>query len=172
MSVTDDLHQTVEQVEAAASHFITGDPAPYKACWSHADDVTIMGGWGAYEKGWEQVGLRLDWAAGRFRGGQTTYEPLTMGMSGDLAYAISIERGEACVAELEEVSPLALRVSPLGIWLFWAMFLFRLSVPTMGKPRDLVQYPGSSLACPTQLFLRAGVTNPDSGLYRLLQSNL
>lgn len=121
MSVADDLHQTVEQVEAAASHFIKGDPAPYKACWLHADDVTIMGGWGAYEKGWEQVGLRLDWAAGRFRGGQTTYEPLTMGMSGDLAYAIGIERGEACVAELEEVSPIALRVTHIlrreeGVW--------------------------------------------------------
>ena len=85
MSRTDDLHETVEPVETAVSHFITGDPAPYKACWSRADDVTIMGGWGAYEKSWEQVGPRLDWAAGRFRGGQTTYEALAMGLSGDLA---------------------------------------------------------------------------------------
>jgi len=40
-----------------------------KALWSHAADVTIFGGWGAYEQGWEQVGPRLDWAAARFRGG-------------------------------------------------------------------------------------------------------
>ncbi len=51
----------------------------------------------AYEQGWEQVGPRLDWAAARFHGGQFTYESLAMGMSGDLAYAIGIERGEAHV---------------------------------------------------------------------------
>ncbi len=121
MSAADDFHQTVEQVEAAASHFITGDAAPYKAWWSHADDLTILGGWGASEKGWEQVGPRLDWAAGRFGGGQTTYEPLAMGMSGDLAYAIGIERGEARVAGSEQVSPIALRVTHIlrreeGAW--------------------------------------------------------
>ncbi len=46
MFVSDDLHRTVEQVEAASNHFMTGDSAPFKACWSHVDDVTIMGGWG------------------------------------------------------------------------------------------------------------------------------
>ena len=30
------------------------------------DDVMIMGAWGAYEKGWAEVGPRYDWAAARF----------------------------------------------------------------------------------------------------------
>ncbi len=60
MSIPDDFHQTLQQVKTANQHFLAGDPTPYKACWSHADDVTIFGGWGAHEKGWEQVGPRLD----------------------------------------------------------------------------------------------------------------
>jgi hypothetical protein len=52
--------------------------------------VTMCGGFGAYEKGWEQVGSRLDWAAAAFREGHSTIEMLAMGVSGDLAYAVSI----------------------------------------------------------------------------------
>ena len=50
--------------------FVAGDPEPYKAGWSHADDVSIFGGWGAYERGWDAVAARLDWAASRYRGGE------------------------------------------------------------------------------------------------------
>ena len=121
MLAADELRQAVDRVEAAASHFITGDSAPYKAGWSYADDVTIFGGWGGYEKGWEQVDPRLDWAAGCFRGGYLTYEPLAVGMSGDLAYAVGIERGEAHVAGSEDISSMTLRVTHIfrreeGIW--------------------------------------------------------
>ena len=50
MSVPDTFQHTLEQVEAALNQFITGNPRPYKASWSQADDVTILGGWGAYER--------------------------------------------------------------------------------------------------------------------------
>jgi len=121
MPIADDFHQTVEQVEAAVSHFTTGDPAPYKAWCSHTDDISFMGGWGAYEQGWEQVGPRLDWAATRFRGGHGTIEPLVLGMSGDLAYMVYIERSEVRVAGRDELSPMALRVTHIfrreeGAW--------------------------------------------------------
>jgi ketosteroid isomerase-like protein len=121
MSITDDFSQTVKQLEAAGPHFYTGDAEPFKALWSQTDDVTIFGGWGAYEQGWEQVGPRLDWAAARFRGGQGTIEPLTMGMSGDLAYQVFIERAEVRIAGRDELSPMALRVTHIyrheeGTW--------------------------------------------------------
>ena len=51
MSAADDFHQTLEQVEAASGHFITGDAEPMKALYSHADDVTIFGAWGPHEQG-------------------------------------------------------------------------------------------------------------------------
>ena len=121
MSVTEEFHQAVEQVKEAVSQAVMGDPTPIKVIWSHADDATIFGGWGAYEQGWEQVGPRLDWAAARFRGGTLTYEPLAMGVSGDLAYTVGIERGAVRVAGRDELSPMALRVTHIfrreeGAW--------------------------------------------------------
>jgi ketosteroid isomerase-like protein len=109
------------QVQAAVRQFATGDSNPYKACWSRADDITIFGGWGAYERGWAQVEPRLEWAASRWRGGHTDFEILAAGVSGDLAYTIWIEAGDARLAGLDEFRPIALRVTHLfrredGIW--------------------------------------------------------
>jgi ketosteroid isomerase-like protein len=121
MPRADDFYQTLEQVRTANQHFLAGDSAPYKACWSHTDDVTIFGGWGAYEKGWEQVGLRLDWAAARFLEGQRTIELLSMALSGDLAYTVWIERGETRVVGSDALRPSGLRVTHIfrreeGAW--------------------------------------------------------
>ena len=110
--MTDDFQQIVKQVETARHHYHAGDSAPFKALWSHADDVTILGGVGAYAKGWDQVGPRLDWVAAHFRQGRGwSIEPLAMGMSGDLAYTVHIERSEMRVAGRDEWSPVALRVT-------------------------------------------------------------
>jgi len=111
MSATDDFQQFVEQVQEAMRQFVTGNPEPLKALWSHTDDVTVFGGFGAYERGWEEVGHNAEWASTRFRGGSLTFETLAMGMSGDLAYTIWIEKGEVRVAGREELSPLAIRVT-------------------------------------------------------------
>jgi ketosteroid isomerase-like protein len=121
MPRADDFYQTLEQVRTANQHFLAGDSAPYKACWSHTDDVTIFGGWGAYEKGWQQVGPRLDWAAARFLEGQRTIELLSMALSGDLAYTVWIERGETRVVGSDELRPSGLRVTHIfrreeGAW--------------------------------------------------------
>lgn len=121
MSSADDFNQTLQQERTANEHFLAGDAAPEKALWSHADDVTICGGWGAYEKGWEQVGPRLDWAAARFLEGDTMSEMLAVGMSGDLAYTVWLDRGRVRVAGRDEFSPMALRVTHIyrreeGTW--------------------------------------------------------
>ena len=49
-----------DQRRGAIERFVNGDAGPYKQLWSHADDVTIFGGWGAYEQGWDAVSRRLD----------------------------------------------------------------------------------------------------------------
>ena len=54
-----------KQLLDALRRFVQGDARPYKSQWSHRDDVTIFGGWGAYEQGWATVEPRLDWAASR-----------------------------------------------------------------------------------------------------------
>ena len=42
-----------DQRRGALERFVNGDAGPYKQLWSHADDVTIFGGWGGYEQGWD-----------------------------------------------------------------------------------------------------------------------
>lgn len=122
MSVTDEFQQIVKQVMPAIHHLHAGDPAPMKALWSHADDVSLLGGTGAYAKGWEQVGPRLDGTAAAFREGRAeSIEPIGMGMSGELAYTVHIKRSEVRVPGRDEWSPGALRATQLyrreeGAW--------------------------------------------------------
>jgi ketosteroid isomerase-like protein len=81
----------------AIERFVNGDAGPYKQLWSQAHDVTIFGGWGAYEQGWDAVRERLDWAASRFGTGRLEIDHLAGGDSGDLAYSIDLERNSAFV---------------------------------------------------------------------------
>jgi len=113
MATRDEFQSALEQMEAALRQFVNGTPAPFQACWSHADDVTIFGGWGTYERGWEQVGPRLEWAAARFLGGTLTCERLAQGVSGDLAYTIWLEKNVARVVGQGERGPVVLRVTHL-----------------------------------------------------------
>ena len=119
-----EFQRAVEAVYATFGAFGAGDAAPFAALWSRRDDVTIFGGFGAYERGWAAVGPRLDWAASRFGGGgqPTRYEPLAAGSSGDLGYAVGLERSAGVhLAGREESSPMLLRVTHLfrredGAW--------------------------------------------------------
>ncbi len=107
--------QAVRDVEAAAlGDFVRGDAASFKDLWSHTDDVTIFGGYGAHEQGWDQVGPRVDWAAARFphaTGG--TYEALAADSSGELSYAIGIERCHATAADRADPAEIVARVTHL-----------------------------------------------------------
>src|SRR5215469_6755422 len=97
MPIPDDFQQLLQEERIANEQFLAGDAEPVKQQWSHAEDVTIFGGFGAYEQGWEQVSSRLEWAAAAFHEGHSTIEMLSMGASGDLAYAVWIDRGEVRV---------------------------------------------------------------------------
>jgi ketosteroid isomerase-like protein len=113
-STTDSsLRSFLPRFEAGIDRFINGDPTLWKRNASRRDDVTIMGGWGAYEKGWNEVGPRYDWAAARFKesGAKVKIEYISSGVSGDLAYTVSIERSEAQVVGQEKPASMALRVT-------------------------------------------------------------
>ena len=122
ISLTDPtLEHLIAQMQAAMAQFVNGDAAAFKALWSHQPDVTIFGGWGAYEQGWEAVGPRLDWAAARYIDGEVTCETLSRGRSGDLAYTVWLEHSAGRLIEQEERAPIVLRVTHLfrreaGAW--------------------------------------------------------
>ena len=46
----------------ANRNLLQGDSTDLKNLYSHSDDVTVFGGFGGNERGWKEVGPRLDWA--------------------------------------------------------------------------------------------------------------
>lgn len=101
------------EFERGLTAFVNGDPARWKQHVSQRSDGIIMGGWGAYEKGWTEVSSRYDWAAARFResGAKVAPEYLTIAVSGDMAYTVTIERSTVRLVDREKPAPMALRVT-------------------------------------------------------------
>lgn len=99
--------------EDALSHFVNGDPTLLKQHASHSADATILGGWGAYEKGWAEVGPRYDWAAARFQpsGATVKVEYVSTVVSGNLAYTVTLERSTVQLVGQEKPAPMALRAT-------------------------------------------------------------
>jgi ketosteroid isomerase-like protein len=82
----------LDRTDAAQLELQNGRGEPFKALWSHREDVTLSGGFGgAVEKGWEAVGKRLDWVATQFSNGSHTNERVAAYSSGDLGYLVQRE---------------------------------------------------------------------------------
>lgn len=121
MAPAEDFPAMLQRTRAALQSLVAGDPDPYLALWSHADDVTVLGGFGGWVRGWDQVRQNTASAASRFAGGQLQVEPLASGASADLAYAVWIERGAVRLAGAEGPTPLVVRVTQIfrredGAW--------------------------------------------------------
>lgn len=117
-----DLQDLVNRAVLALRRLVSGDPEPYKALWSQAQDVSVLGGFGGYALGWDQVKENTDWAATRFLGASSfDIKMLAQGESGDLGYAVWIEHGDVQVEGREGYSPLVVRVTHIlrreeGAW--------------------------------------------------------
>ncbi len=90
------LQAFLPQWEEAQSRFLTGDPTLWKQNASQRDDATILGAFGGYEKGWNEVGPRYDWASSQYKnsGAKVNVEYISVVVSGDLGYTVAIERQE------------------------------------------------------------------------------
>jgi hypothetical protein len=86
-----DWESFMSQCQDALGHLVEGRPEPFKALWSHADDVVIMGAFGGYERGWEQVSQRLDWAAAGIKATDRVPENVVTVVGHDLAYTVDLE---------------------------------------------------------------------------------
>ena len=94
-SSDDGFGEALEGLHGAMARVAMGDASLVQALHSKRDDVTSFYGWGGYEKGWDAVSRRWDWAGGQFKGGTVTHETVSTVVSGDLAYAVEIETFEA-----------------------------------------------------------------------------
>jgi ketosteroid isomerase-like protein len=116
-----DLRAAIEQLREAIGRAAAGDPRPIQALYSHRDDVTAFYGWGGYERGWEAVRRRWDWAASQFAGGTVAYENLTTVVTPALAYTTDVETFRVRVAGLDAPAEWSNRVTHIfrledGAW--------------------------------------------------------
>jgi ketosteroid isomerase-like protein len=77
----------------ALNTLFTGDAAPMKAIWSHADDVTYMGPVGGMQVGWSQVEPYWDKQAAKKLGGKVDPVDLYVTASPTLAVVHYYEKG-------------------------------------------------------------------------------
>lgn len=91
MHVDEAWERFMEACKHAQREMGAGRPESFKALWSHADDVVIMGGFGGYERGWEQVSARLDWASKGIAATDRSEQNIATVVGEDLAYTVDLE---------------------------------------------------------------------------------
>lgn len=82
----------VAELAAAQHDFMNGDATGLQALYSHCSDVTVMGGFGGFERGWAEVGPRLAWAASHFHGGEYSQQNISVTVGQDVACLVCLER--------------------------------------------------------------------------------
>jgi ketosteroid isomerase-like protein len=90
-TMTDTPASAIAALHAAMAKLANGDVADIKALYSHTADATSFYGWGGWEKGWDAVSERWDWAGAQFKGGSVSYQPVTLVTADTLFYTTDIE---------------------------------------------------------------------------------
>jgi ketosteroid isomerase-like protein len=102
----------MKKLETAEEEFVRGRPAAFKALWSHADDVTLCGGFGGRaERGWDNVAARLDWASSKYSDGSRRTETISGVVAAGFAYLVQLERIRFRAADRTEDLNLELRAT-------------------------------------------------------------
>lgn len=66
----------------------------FASLWSHSDDILIMGAFGGFERGWEQVAERLEWASASIGASGRRVENLLTVVGEDVACTVDLEHME------------------------------------------------------------------------------
>jgi ketosteroid isomerase-like protein len=112
MATVDDVDQLLEQWHPASGEFLKGNPEPVKKMWSHREDVTLANPFGPPVRGWEQVAQVIDRAASQVRDGELdSVEIVERQVTPEVAYVVQIERPEAKIGGVEDITPFSLRVT-------------------------------------------------------------
>jgi ketosteroid isomerase-like protein len=80
-----------EAMHRALREQVIGDPEPFKALWSHRDDISLYGALGGMERGWSEVRPRYDWVSQAMIAEGIRIENLHTEISGDVAVAVDLE---------------------------------------------------------------------------------
>jgi ketosteroid isomerase-like protein len=110
MSATEEVEELVEKYKLATAEFVKGNPEPYKALFSHQEDVTLANPFFPVVRGWEEVSVALERTASRLRDGEfLDSEIVSKHVTAELAYVVQLAHERAKVGGSDEVSPIDLR---------------------------------------------------------------
>jgi ketosteroid isomerase-like protein len=84
----------IARLHRAMAKVANGDVSAIKSLYSHSADATSFYGWGGYEKGWEAVSKRWDWAGTQFQGGSVRHQNVTTVVTAEMFYVTDIETFE------------------------------------------------------------------------------
>jgi ketosteroid isomerase-like protein len=101
----------ITKLEIAEEDFVQGRPAAFQALWSHADDVTLCGGFGGVERGWQNVTDRLSWVSKKYSAGTRTRDEISRMVAGDFAYLLQKEVIHSRLGSQIELSMVELRAT-------------------------------------------------------------
>jgi ketosteroid isomerase-like protein len=101
----------IRKLELAEEQFVQGRAAVFQSLWSHADDVTLCGGFGGVERGWQNVTDRLSWVSKKYSDGTRTREEISRMVGNDFAYLVQKEVIRSRVASQAEPSTQELRAT-------------------------------------------------------------
>ena len=106
------VYAAIARLHAAMAKVANGDVSGIKALYSHSAEATSFYGWGGYERGWQAVSQRCDWAGAQFRGGSVRYQNVSTVVAPELFYVTDIETFEnQRVADVEDITGWSNRVT-------------------------------------------------------------
>jgi ketosteroid isomerase-like protein len=106
------VRTAVAQLHAAMAKVANGDVSAIKNLYSHTADATSFYGWGGYEKGWEAVSRRWDWAGAQFKSGTVHHENISIVVTPEMFFVTDVETFEnQRVADVETITGWSNRVT-------------------------------------------------------------
>jgi hypothetical protein len=112
-TIEKEFHEFLARRQEATTAFFNGDAEPWKAQATHTEEITMFGGYGGSEQGWEAVEDRYTWASARNAEGAVRSEIIACHVTAAMAYTVAIERGDVRSAGEEQFAPKALRVTEI-----------------------------------------------------------
>ena len=88
------VRAAIARLNAAMAMVANGDVSAIRDLYSHTAEATSFYGWGGYEKGWEAVSRRWDWAGAQFKGGSVRHENISTIITPEMFYVTDIETFE------------------------------------------------------------------------------
>jgi ketosteroid isomerase-like protein len=95
MSAEDEVRKASERFYVALNRMANGDALPMSDIWSHGAAVTAMHPIGGRQVGWDEVRNSFQQVAAIASGGRIRLEDQMIQVTGDLAFELGFERGQA-----------------------------------------------------------------------------